>query len=236
MAKTAIQIVREAYSYAGIVFTNGQLDDRKSAEGLDFLNELLYRWNIENYFPFTNNTIDGTVQGGEAKIFDAPEATFRGEKPLHVNKVLWKDCNEWVPLVPLGYENIWERRSCTTNPTFYAFTNDEEGNGVLTFDCENGNFQCRVIYNKALPKMDFNDVLAAPEQYEQLLKYGVAVKCCIRYGLPVETKAMIESEQNAILTAIKKANSFKHAINLPSRITGGNYDYTLAVVSGRRMR
>lgn len=235
MAKTAIQIVRDAYSYTGICPTGVTLNDKMSREGLGFLNELLYQWNIENYFPFTNNTIDGQVQGGDGLIFDGDGATFRGEKPMNVNRVLWKDGQEWVPLIRVGYENIWERRSSTTRPTFFAFTNDSDGKGVLVFDSENGNFLCRVIYNKALPKMDFNDVLNAPAQYEQLLKYGVAVKCCVRYGLPMETKAQIESEQNAILTAIKKANSFKHAINIPARLTGANDDYSTLCVTGRRL-
>ena len=56
MAKTAIQIIKEGYAYAGISPTGTPLNADMSREGLGFLNELLYKWNIENYFPFTNNT------------------------------------------------------------------------------------------------------------------------------------------------------------------------------------
>lgn len=233
--KTAIQIIREAYAYCGVCPTQSNLNGNMSEEGKGFLNELLYKWNIENYFPFTNNTIDGHVSGGIALISPEETSTFIGEKPININRVLWKDGTEWHPLIRVGYENIWERCSKTSKPVYFAFTNDESGRGKLVFDCENGDFDCRVIYNKSLPQMDYNDNLNAPEQYEQLLKYGVAVKCCIRYGLPSDVMLSIKSEQDAILNAIKKANSFKHAINISERKVGAYDDFTLLVQSGRRM-
>lgn len=235
MAKTAIQIIKEGYAYAGISPTGTPLNADMSREGLGFLNELLYKWNIENYFPFTNNTIDAHVTGGQAVIGPDEGAAFAGEKPLNINKVLWKDGNEWRPLFRVAYDNIWERRVLTSKPYYFAFSNDAEGNGVLTFDCENGNFDARVIYNKALPTMDYNDELTAPSQYEQLLKYGIAVKCCIRYGLPPETKAYIEEEQDAILNSIKKQNSFKHKIDIPVANIGAYDDYSILCMSGRRL-
>lgn len=235
MAKTAIQLIREGFAYAGIAPTGTPLNADMSREGLNFLNELLYKWNIENYFPFTNNTLDAHVTGGRATIYPDEEATFNGERPLNVNKVLYKDGNEWYPLVRVSYDNIWERRVQTSKPYCFAFSNDEDGNGIITFDCENGNFDARVIYNRALPEMDYNDELAAPSQYEQLLKYGIAVKCCIRYGLPPDTKAYIEEEQESILNAIKKQNSFKHKIDLSPRLKSAYDDYSLLCQYGRRM-
>ena len=49
--KTAIELIRDAYDFVGI--TGISLDGKFSKEGLGFLNELLYNWNTENYFPFT---------------------------------------------------------------------------------------------------------------------------------------------------------------------------------------
>lgn len=212
--KTAIQIVREAFSYAGICPTTSTLSAEMSTEGLDFLNELLYRWNMGNYFPFTNNTLDARVIGGSAII--APDSdTFRGETPAFIQRAFWKNGSVWEPLRRVSYENIWERKvQGASLPTYYAFSLDENGKGIITFDCDNGNFLGRIIYNRNLPTMEFTTQLNAPPQYEQLLKYGVAVKVCVRYGVPEDITARIEREQDAILAAIEKVNSFKHEVNL----------------------
>ncbi len=213
----AIQIVRDGYSYAGICPTGQPLNADMSREGLGFLNELLYRWNMDNYFPFTLNTVDADIDGvGEAEI--SPDSdTFKGETPAFIQKCFWRNGSVWEPLRRVSYENIWERRSTGELPTFYAFTHDQDAKGRIYFDCERGRFKCRVIYNRVIPEMGYNDALNAPKQYVQLLKYGVAVKCCIRYGLPADVRSGIESERDSILNAIKKANQFKHEVNLGGR-------------------
>lgn len=233
--KTAIQIIREAYEYAGISPTGLPLNGNMSKEGLTFLNEVLYRLNSDNYFPFTNNTIDGTVKDGKAKICPDEDADFRGEKPLNVSKVLYKRSGLWAPLFRVGYDNIYERRCNNSYPTCYAFSNDEEGNGILTFDNMQGEFECRVIYNKDVGNLDFNDVLKAPPQYEQILKYGVALKVCTRYGLPADVKANIQDEYDSIVSAVKQNNSFKHEIDRPMDYEPSYEDLTLAVLSGRHL-
>lgn len=212
--KTAIQIIREAYSFAGICPTSTNLSAEMSAEGLEFLNELLYEWNMANYFPFTNNTLDARINGGSAII--APDSdTFTGGVPAFVQKCFWKNGSVWEPIRRVSYENIWARRVAGASlPSFFAFSLDENGKGVLTFDCENGNFLCRIIYNRNLPPMEFSTQLNAPPQYEQLLKYGVAVKVCVRYGLPPDVKKNIEDQRDAILDAIEKVNQFKHEVNI----------------------
>lgn len=233
--KTAIQIIRDAYAYAGIAPTGTPLNGDMSREGLGFLNEVIYQLNSDNYFPFTNNTLDGIVKNGVAKISPDEGAEFVGEKPLHINKVLWSNGGEWIPLFSLSYENIWEHRGACSQPTYYAFSNDEYGNGILTFDNDNGEFKCRVIYNKNIPEMDYNDLLKTPPQYEQLLKYGVSLKVCTRYGLPADNIVNIQREYDAILSSVKKNNSYKHEINRPVDNFGAFEDHTIAILSGRHL-
>lgn len=232
--KTAIQIIRDAYSYAGITPNGVPLNAEKSSEGLGFLNELLYMWNAKNYFPFTHNTIDGHVSGQTAKI--APEdAEFIGEKPISINKVMYRDASTWYAVNRVSYEKIYELSTQATLPSYFAFTNDDECNGELVFDCENGNFDARIIYNKALPTMDFADELNAPPQYEQLLKYGIAVKCGIRYGLPADVVSRIKGEQDAILSAIEKANSYKHSLTLKPMKAFAYDDMAVRCLTGRSL-
>lgn len=242
--KKATELIREAYAFAGIsptgtTISGNSLNGNMNREGLDFLNELLYRWNADNYFPFTSNTLDCHVTGGKALIGSAELGesglpVFVGPKPINLNKVLLRVGNEWYDVARVGYENIWERKAQSSQPVFFAFTNDDQGNGVIEFDCENGDFDCRVIYNKDLPKMDFNDELMTPPQYEQLMKYGIAALVAVRYGMPQDVVARIEKLRDSILTSIKKTNSFKHAINRPMR--GRVYDDpATAVLCGRYM-
>lgn len=229
--KNAIQIVRDAYAYAGICPTGQPLNADMSREGLDFLNELLYKWNTENYFPFTHNTIDAEIDGTGGAEISPESATFKGEVPAFVQKCFWRNGSVWEPVVRVSYENIWQRRSSGEIPSFFAFTLDSEGKGVILFDCENGKFLCRVIYNRAIPTMDYNDPLNAPPQYEQLLKYGVAYKACVRYGIPADVAGRIAAERDSILDAIKKVNSFKHEVNIgyrrgfrsPAELVNGAY-------------
>lgn len=213
--KKAIQIIRDAYAYAGISPTGTPLNGQMSSEGLGFLNELLYKWNMSNYFPFTHVTLDADIVGGEA-IVSPTSSTFKGEVPVLIQKCLWRNGSVWEPLARVSYENIWERRRSGELPTYYSFTLDSTGQGLITFNCENGKFKCRIIYNRSIPELDFNDEINAPQQYEQLLKYGVAVKCCVRYGLPSDTLSSIKGEQDAILRAIEKMNSYKHEVNIGS--------------------
>lgn len=232
--KTAIQIVRDAYNYCGITPNGVPLDATKSVEGLGFLNELLYKWNTENYFPFTHNTIDGHVNGQVATI-GPEESTFIGERPLKINKVLYRSGSNWYAVNRVSYEKIYELTTKTTEPNYFAFTNDEDGNGQIFFDCENGNFDARVIYNKDIPAMEYTTELKAPPQYEQLLKYGVAVKACIRYGLPSDVTAQIKAEQDSILEAITKANSFKHSLTLNPRRSIAFDDFGVQCLTGRHL-
>lgn len=233
--KKAIELIRESYAFAGIAPTKNALDGRMSSEGLGFLNELLYKWNADNYFPFTSNTVDGHVSGGRTIISPDDGADLVGPKPINVNKVLFKYCNEWYSLKRRSYENIWETVHQTTIPAFFAFTNDENGNGVLIFDAEKGNFDCRVIYNKNLPEMDFNDVLTAPPQYEQALKYGIAALVCAGYGMPPDVQANAERLRDSVLASIKKTNSFKHSIDAPCRKSNVYDDPAMSVLVGRHL-
>lgn len=237
--KKAIELIRDAYAFAGIAPTGSTikgntLNGSMNSEGLDFLNELLYKWNGDNYFPFTSNTVDGHVNGGEAIVSPEEGSALQGPKPINVNKVLCYWSNEWYEVMRVGYENIWERRNReSSTPIYFAFTNDEQGNGRIVFDCENGNFDCRVIYNKDLPRMDFNDELTAPPQYEQAIKYGIAALVCARYGMPADKTAAVEKLRDSILASIKKTNSFKHKIDMPVR--GHVYDNPDdMVMTGRR--
>lgn len=230
--KTAIEIISEAYGFIGIT---GVLNGRFSKEGLGFLNDLLYHWNAHNYFPFTQNTVDGHVTGGSGTIAPEQGNTFIGEKPVRVNKVLVRIGNEWYPLKPVAYENIWERRMNASAPYFYAFTNDEQGRGVVVFDCEDGDFDCRVIYNRNLPAMDFNDTLAAPPQYMQVLKYGIAELASVARGMPSEMTAKYKTLKDDALASIKKTNSPKHSIDMSWRGRACADSPADMVMIGRRM-
>ena len=229
--KTAIELIRDAYDFVGI--TGITLDGKFSKEGLGFLNELLYNWNTENYFPFTQNTIDGHVDGGQALI--GPGETLDGEKPINITAVLYKSGNEWYKLKRVAYANIWERRVSTSQPVSYAFTNDEQGRGVVVFDSENGNFDVRVIYNRNIPRMDFNDILATPPQYEQAIKYGIAALVSVARGMPSEMTAKYEKLRDDIIRNIKKSNSFKHSIDAPARAGSLDLGPYERVMTGRHI-
>lgn len=215
--KTAIQLINEAYWFTGLVPSGKPANGMQSADGLDFLNDSLYELNCHNYFPFTSNTVDGHVSGGTAKISPDQSSEFVGEKPIKVNKVLYRNGVEWFPLKDVAYENIWERRTQSSKPLFYAFTNDEDGKGVLVFDCENGDFDCRVIYNRNIPTMAYNDLLNAPPQYESVLKYSVCYLIATQRGFPLEKRAEYKELRDGILESIKKANAKKRGIDMPYR-------------------
>lgn len=213
--KTAIQLINEAYEFVGLVPTGRPVSGPMAEIGLTFLNDTIHQLNCDNYFPFTSNTVDGHVNGGIAKISEEPTSELVGPKPIRVNKVLVKTGSEWAPLRDVAYENIWERRGGGSQPYAYAFTNDEFGRGVIVFDCEDGDFDCRVIYNKDLPRMDFNDLLLTPPQYESVLKYSVCYLIATHKHFPPEKRAEYKELRDAILTSIKKANSKKHKIDMP---------------------
>lgn len=215
--KTAIQLINEAYEFVGLVPTGRPVTGPMAEIGLTFLNDTIHQLNCDNYFPFTSNTVDGHVNGGTAKISEELTSELVGPKPLCVNKVLVRLGSEWVALKSVAYENIWERRGVGSQPFAYAFTNDEYGRGIIVFDCEDGDFDCRVIYNKNLPLMAFNDLLLTPPQYESVLKYRVCHLIAVQKHFPPDKQAEYKELGDSILTSIKKANSKKHKIDMPFR-------------------
>lgn len=212
--KKAIEIIRDAYAYVGLCPTGMPLDANMSREGLEFLNELLYKWNLDNYFPFTQNTIEGHVGSEDDGIVTiAPDGNVNGEKPLVLVRMLLKFSQGYEELRRVSYENIFTLRGTCSTPTAYAFSHDSEGRGKVFFD-GTGSFDFLCIYNKALPTMDYNDELHAPPQYAQALKYGIAHKCGIRYGVAADSLAMVKQELDNVLAAIKKTNNFKREVNI----------------------
>ncbi|MCQ2106405.1 MAG: hypothetical protein MJZ26_11515 [Fibrobacter sp.] len=209
--KTAITIVREAYEYTGVLQQGEQLNPEDCKEGLRFLNEMVRKWNEENYFPFSIVTADGTARNGRALIFKGSE-DIDGEVPCIVNKVYYRDGEAWVEVDKVSYENIWGCKDKSANPTAYAFTHDEEMRGVIEIDAEGCDIPLRVIYNRVLPKLDYNDELKAPEIYEDLLIYGVAWKVAKRNKMPPEDVADIWNDAASILSSIKKMNAGKHKV------------------------
>lgn len=215
--KTAIQLIKEAYTFVGLIPSGAELRGTMAADGLTFLNDSIYELNCHNYFPFTSNTVDGHITGGTAKISPEQSSELVGPKPIRVNKVLVRNGEGWAPLKSVAYENIWERRGNASYPYSYAFTNDEEGRGVIVFDCENGDFDCRVIYNKDLPALGYNDYLNTPPQYESVLKYSVCCLVATQRGFPPEKRKEYKDLRDSILSSIKKANSKKHSIDMSFR-------------------
>ena len=228
--KTAIQLIKEAYEFVGLVPTGKPVSGPMAEIGLTFLNDTIHQLNCDNYFPFTSNTVDGHVSGGTAKISEEPTSELVGPKPIRVNKVLIRNGNGWCALKDVAYENIWERRGSGSSPYAYAFTNDSEGRGIIVFDCEDGDFDCRVIYNKDLPRMEFNDLLLTPPQYESVLKYRVCYLIAVQKHFPPDKQAEYKELGDTILTSIKKANSKKHKIDIPfmaEKIAESPYDYIM---------
>jgi len=219
MSKSVLKILSEAYGFIGLC-PNGVINGNRVKKGLQFANEVLQKYNEGCLFPFSFVTLRGRVCGGDTII--APDAdVFKGEVPAAISAVYLQRSNtDYVKLDKCAYSDIFAVRNGGSIPLWYSFDKSLTNEGVLTFDAT-GDYNIMVIYPKQLPELKENDTFFAPDIYEQVLKYGIAVRAAQDEGLPKDEQADAQKNLDDAVRIITESNGSKRPVK---RLLNSRYD------------
>lgn len=182
MAKTIRKLLGEAYKFIGLA-PNGILHDGQVDDGVTFANEVIRKYNESSLFPFTFVTLEATVSGGSLVITIDGSEGVQGDVPAGISSLYWKRSQtDMYDLDKCKYSEIFNKRNTSSSPMWFALVPESDDKAVVHFDAL-GTFNVLIVYPKNLQELKIDDVFAAPAIYEQVVKYGVAVRAAAKASL-----------------------------------------------------
>lgn len=221
MSNTIRKILGDAYKYIGLA-PNGILNDGQVGDGVDFANEVIRKYNESSLFPFSFSTLEGTVTNGLLQVSSQEDgASIVGDVPVGMAAVYWKhgDTN-MIPIEKCSYKDIFMVRNSSASPFWYALVVESDDFARVHFDAM-GQFDVLLVYPKRIPRLEIDDTFNAPEIYEQVIKYGVAVRAAIKASLEPSVIADYQKLLDDAVRAITDSNAAKRPVK---RNLGRGYD------------
>lgn len=238
MSTTVKAIVESAYSAASIIGESQVLTGAKEMLGLNFFNEILYNYNLENYFPWARRVVDVTAPGtnvivlapdpdyvippdADCRKFDTP-LLVQAEVPMRVNKIEYRSGIQWVPLYQTGFCDLQSYIiRAKTVPNIYAYERDTD-HGTVYLDRPSTR-NLRMTFNRLLPTYKLTDTFDVPLEYEQLLRYALTAKLVKKYKCPSEDIAVWVDERDGILNGIMERNKRDFSFTYDDSLGAGSW-------------
>ena len=219
---TIKDILTSAYRYSGILNDVVELDGNRSKEALAFLNQIIYRYNLENYLPFCQNvkTLPAGFQTYEFFVGEddppAPQETFGGNAmiidelpPVSMLQVSYKNGLHWSPIDICGFGAITPYiLNVAAVPSLATYQRTDNA-GFLYLNRPSTR-DIRLVYNKMLKNVEQDDVLDAPGEYVQLFTITLAIRLARKYKLPTTDIEVLVAEKDDILNNIQDRNKNDH--------------------------
>ena len=212
MSKSIRKIIGEAYKFIGLA-PNGILHDGQVSEGVDFANEVIKKYNESSLFPFTYSTLDAVVSGGCMTISPtAGEGVTVGEAPVGMAAAYWKrSATDMIKIRRIDFKDIFPMRNTSASPEWYSIVTETDDRVKIHFDAL-GTFNVFLVYPKALPRLEIDDTFVAPEIYEQVVKYGVAVRAAVKAVFEDSVVAGYQKLLDDAVRAITDSNASKKPV------------------------
>lgn len=219
MSNTIRKILGDAYRFIGLA-PNGILHDGQVGEGVDFANEVIKKYNESSLFPFAYSTLEATVSGGSMTISPtAGEGVTVGEPPVGMAAAYWKRSEtDLIDLERIDYKDIFRMRNSSSSPEWYSIVPETDDRVKIHFDAL-GTFRVFLVYPKALPTLEIDDTFVAPEIYEQVVKYGVAVRAATKASLEDSVIANYQKLLDDAVRAVINGNASKKPVKRNLRRT-----------------
>ena len=217
-------ILIDAYKTASLVSEYDTPDGNQIQIAINELNDIIYNLNLDNYLPFTRNTINFNANGSNEMTIGLSGCDITAETPVMVQKIYHNVSNNYNELKRVSYEDIFAFRkpqNSIGDPFVFAYDRTWP-NGRLSFD-----YSPRIgtlfvmIYNKQLPEVSINSILDIPNEYGDLFKNMIAVKLMRRHKVDPNAVILIEQNVNSTLDKIRKRNSVDKIITWSSSYRNG---------------
>jgi hypothetical protein len=223
-------LVVDAFKMIGDIGDQEALDGTRTLVGVQLLNEIISRYNLDNYFAFTQitNVYPVTESKKEYSIgiptTSADTTDINIDRPASITRLYIKQgesVTQEVRGVSLQDLPLFDSSGSGTPCAFsyqstYPYSN-------LVFDIKpNTNQSLVMIYPKALPILTVNDVAEIPYEYEPLLKYSLAHLLAKRYGDEPSVVLDMKELRDELLKSIsqntaRKSEAILHAGSYSNR-------------------
>ena len=222
------QILKDSYYTASIITEGDEPSGDQTLVALNDLNKIIYNLNLDNYMPFTRNSI--TVQGlpnKEEYTIGLSGCDITAPTPVLLQTIYVKasPSARFTGTKRVSYEQIWGLKSvpaATGIPSFFSYDRTwPNGRLVMNINPLAGLIM-NIIYNKELPEVNINSILDIPPEYYYLLQNSLAVIIMKRYKVDPPAVAQIEGQVNYALNQIKKRNNIDKIITWSDSSGGMN--------------
>lgn len=214
-------IIIDAYKTASLVSEYDVPDGNQTSIGVNELNDIIYNLNLDNYMPFTRNTVAFNAAGKDTMTIGSSGCDITADTPVMVQKIYCKTSQGSTlnELKRVSYENIFGFKAVPNAvglPLFFSYDRTWP-DGRLVFDIiPQGGASFIMIYNKIFDEVTVNSVLNIPNEYGDLFKNMLAVVLMRRHKVDAQAIALIESQALDTLNKIKKRNSVDKMITYGS--------------------
>ena len=228
------QLILDAFYGASIITEGDSPDGGQSDMAVNDLNKIINNLNLDNYMPFTRNTIAANgLPNQESYTIGSSGCDIICATPVLVSKIFVKPSvgARFTEVRRVAYEQIWGMKTvqaATGIPSFYSYDR-QWPYGRLVFNINPlAGLQMSIIYNQELPQVTINSVLDIPPEYYYLLQNALSVIIMRRYKVDPIAVAQIEEQVDYAKNEIKKRNNIDKIITYSSDRDGlsgptGNY-------------
>ena len=205
-------IIIDAWKTTSLVGEYDVPDGNQTQIAVNELNDIMYNLNLDNYMPFTRNTVTFTATGSGTLTIGSSGCDITADTPVMVQKIYCKtsqgaSLNE---LKRVAYEDIFGFKGVETAigiPLFFSYDRTWP-NGRIVFDIiPQGGSSFIMIYNKIFNEVTVNSILDIPNEYGDLFKNMLAVTLMRRNKMDPNSIIMIEGNVSSTLDKIKRRNS-----------------------------
>lgn len=226
----ARDIIIDAFYTAGVVSEGDLPDGTQSQIGLNELNDVIYSYNLDNYFPFTRTSITCAAPNIKNEYsIGLVDCDFIMDTPVLINKLYARSSSNtsYNDLKRTSYEQIFSYKSNNTStgmPCVYSYDRTWP-NGRLVFNvAPTPGYILTMIYNKVFPELNFNSDVDVPPEYNDLLKNSLAEVLMKRYKMDPNVIQQITDNVNSSLDKIKRRNQIDKIITWGGHAGGGAND------------
>jgi hypothetical protein len=220
-------VVVDAYKMIGDIADSEALDGTRSTVGVDLLNQMITKLNLDNMFAFTMQNVNFTPSSSKRSYTIGlptvahPTVDINAPRPSNITRLYAKPTSNIAASYEVNKIGLQDLPIFSTEgsgaPLYFAY-NSTYPHASIELSSDLSGYDLVICYNTAIPSVQFNDILEIPPEYEPALKYGLAVILAKRYGKEREVIADMSSLRDETYEDIK--NNTINKTNITHHLDG----------------
>lgn len=183
-------LIKAAHRSAGAISTGQSINGTDlETEGLEILNMMLLSWFANGIVVPYSTKENFTLVSGTASYTIGSGATFDTQRPNKIITAFIRDSNYDYPLKIITEEPYWlgfvDKTSKGRPESLYYYPAFPNGTIYLQYPPDS-NYDLHILSEKRLAEItDVTETFTLPGEYEEAIKYNLAVRLCDELNRPV---------------------------------------------------